>query len=871
MEKKLDFDLLQRLILDFSWNSDLDGVNEYLSDRILQVLSGAMDSPHLSQSAHAWHADFMPLLRQYLIREGSQCDRLLSVRVPGSSLWPGKTAWEKFGFKVKEIDSKDLLVEPVNWRPDWLDPSTRPPFEDAFTERSVRSDESCVADSFIEAYTGYKTYQSIGQREAVRASFLMRKGDTLLVNLPTGSGKSLVGYAPTLVSSIEGYLTVFVVPTVALAIDQARVIRGILNRSESRNVDWPLAWYGGLSKTDKASIFRRIRDGTQRILFVSPEALIGTLFEVVRDVTTRGVLKYFVVDEAHLITQWGDEFRPAFQVLPAFQRTLLKDSPEPFRTILMSATFTQETIETLSDLFGNKSNVQVISSVHLRPEPQYWISKARTKDEKIHKVVEALRFLPRPLILYVTERTDAASWYRILTGEGFRRLSCFHGATPDNERELIIRQWAENKIDVIVATSAFGVGIDKSGVRTIVHAAIPETLDRYYQEVGRGGRDGCSCVSLLVFDDGDWGLPRRLATPRIITNEIGFDRWKSMFDKAVHVPETDLYNVDIQARRPDVPEQSERNVQWNYGTLNLMARAGIINLEIGEYGDDFETGDQVSQLSPLAKSQIRVRILNYGHSDPRIWETLVSSARSKTQQRSKRTLELMERLLPRTIGGTVGEIGRTEREVSGVLSELYEVDDGPWRVSVEQVCGGCSFHRDRNDHELLYRPPTPIPLRVIQNESFDEFQKYFDHLSLDLIYIFYDPTLKKSDIDYRILEFVRWLVKDCGVTELYASEKSGVGSLPEWRELYKKAASGVLIDRSTNGDDIEPYMPLGRLSVLGLEMSSKCLLSLQKLIRPLHIVFLPLTAPDPLNPDREFLHLCDNKLYLDDALRGVSI
>ncbi len=166
----------------------------------------------------------------------------------------------------------------------------------------------------------------------------------------------------------------------------------------------------------------------------------------------------------------------------------------------------------------------MVSAVHLRPEPQYWFYKAASRQDKQGRILEALRHAPRPFILYVTQRNETTDWKLILVQAGLRRIATFHGNTPDNRRREIIADWVANRLDGVIATSAFGVGLDKSDVRTVIHATIPETLDRYYQEVGRGGRDGKHSASLLVFDHSDWELPARLAAPAMITEELGMGR-----------------------------------------------------------------------------------------------------------------------------------------------------------------------------------------------------------------------------------------------------------------------------------------------------------------------------------------------------------
>lgn len=487
-------------------------------ERICQILRAVQANPTSSM----WSADLLPLIRHCLLSESARIDSVANLRVPSTRPWPTRVDWERHSVEVIPVGGDAYILSARGWGPDWLGTEQDGVFHDAFTDRVVRASGNCEADPFISDATGFNTYSSPGQREAARAVFLMRAGETLLVNLPTGSGKSLVGQAPALVRKLEGSLTIFVVPTVALAIDQERAMSNYIRKMDQIQSVWPLAWYGGLSKEKRAEIRMRLRNGTQRILFTSPEALTTTLLGAVSEAARAGMLQYLVIDEAHLVTQWGDAFRPSFQALAGLRNNLLRTSPMGFRTVLLSATYTQESIETLANLFGPPERVNMVSAVHLRPEPQYWIHHAASKTEKQECVLEALRHAPRPFILYVTKREEIREWNALLrTRMGLLRIDCFDGGTGPTERVRIIDDWVNNRLDGIIATSAFGVGIDKGDVRTVIHATIPETLDRYYQEVGRGGRDGRPSVSLVVYDDTDWVLPKRLARPQIVTEELG--------------------------------------------------------------------------------------------------------------------------------------------------------------------------------------------------------------------------------------------------------------------------------------------------------------------------------------------------------------
>ncbi|CAN0522970.1 unnamed protein product, partial [Scytosiphon promiscuus] len=184
---------------------------------------------------------------------------------------------------------------------------------------------------------------SPGQREAVRSAFLLPPGKTLIIALPTGSGKSFVAQAPVLVRGLEGPVTICVVPTTALALDQARQTANILKTRFPRRDVPILAWHAGLSADERLAVKTAIRQGTQGILYCSPEGVTGALLPALYDAAEAGLLAYLVIDEAHLISQWGDGFRPAFQMLAGIRRGLLaRCGDRPFKTLLMSATLTPE-------------------------------------------------------------------------------------------------------------------------------------------------------------------------------------------------------------------------------------------------------------------------------------------------------------------------------------------------------------------------------------------------------------------------------------------------------------------------------------------------------------------------------------------------
>ncbi|WP_454055665.1 protein DpdF [Cupriavidus sp. Marseille-Q8015] len=645
-----------------------------LLERLRQVLSRyAGTQPPRS------HLSLVSLLRQWMllqkIRGGGRW-----LAVPIGPAWPDSQTWEAAGFHVAPLGGR-LEIQASKPQLEWLD-GQGDLFEDVFDQVQALAENRLPAEPLVADLLGVSSFTGAGQREAIRSLIHMPPDMTLIAALPTGNGKSLLAQLPPLLNG-QGHLVLAIVPTVALAIDQGRRMAALLRQRQPEWEEYPLAYHGDLKPEERSSVFRAMRNGTQRILFTSPEAATGSLRALLEECAQAGRLTHVVVDEAHLVASWGSGFRPAFQLLPALIARLRAMTPRAIRVVLASATITQHTLKVLQRQFGPPEKTTLISGIYLRPEPRYAAHFCRTLAEKQKCVIEALKVAPRPFILYVTRPAEAEEWLYLLREEGFDRIAQFTGETRAGERKALLDRWEKNELDGMIATSAFGLGVDKSDVRTIVHATFPESLDRFYQEVGRSGRDGIASASLLLYTSEDRRQALRMAGTRYIGNELGFERWTTMIDRPLsHSAETGEIWIDLHRLRPQLNVAGKSNLLWNLRTLTLMAAAGLIEVTAlsttppdgaGKTGGDLNESD-------TSIAYAAVRIPSGDHRLRPVFEARMQEARAESKRAAHLAFQLMT------------AIGSLERRVEDALKELYRLALPNAWGPVRAYCGGCWAH-----------------------------------------------------------------------------------------------------------------------------------------------------------------------------------
>ena len=503
-----------------------------------------------------------------------------------------------------------------------------------------------------------------------------------------------------------------VVPTVALARDQEQRFRRLLGEHE-RGTMWsglPLAYHGGLDDAAKSGIRAGIRDGRLPIVFVSAEAAVGALRGPLFDAARQGRLRIFAIDEAHIVSQWGQQFRPEFQSIAGLRGALLAACPPHarFRTLLLSATLTTESFETLKQLFG-ENECQLVSELVLRPEPAFLLHAAKTEAEQTECVLEAIRHLPRPLILYTTLRKHTKRWYQLIHKDGVRRLRLVRGGDLTDARgEAVLRDWRDRSVDIVVATSAFGLGVDQAEVRSVVHACLPENIDRYYQEVGRAGRDGNASVALLVSTPQNLNTARELARENLISVDRGYERWDAMWVRRRRYTEG-TYLLSLDDRPPNIAEAGVRNASWNLRTLVLMARARLIAFAAHapptterHPGED-EAAFEVRLRQDLARfaREVAICVLDPRFSDKSHWNDVLARTRDKLRAADKEAFRL------------VCELRDLRRPLADVFADVYTLEVPP--VRPPRVAGNCPV--TRRNGTAAFTAPEPEVTTIIQTAA----------------------------------------------------------------------------------------------------------------------------------------------------------
>ena len=401
----------------------------------------------------------------------------------------------------------------------------------------------------LKRYWGYSEFR-LSQEEIIRS--VMEGRDTLAL-MPTGGGKSLTYQVPTLAR--EG-LCIVITPLIALMKDQ-------VDRLRRMGVN-AVAIHSGLSYTQIDIALDNCVYGDVKFLYVAPERLATEAFRLR---VQRMNVSLLAVDEAHCISQWGYDFRPSYLRIAEI-RKMLPDTP----VLALTASATKMVAEDIMARLGFAEQ-NIIRSSFARPNLSYAV---RHTDDKTEQLLRVIHNVQGAGIVYMRSREGCEQLATELQKQGIS-ASYYHAGLPHAERSLRQEEWTEGKVRIMVATNAFGMGIDKADVRFVVHYTMCDSLESYYQEAGRAGRDGKrSYALLLVSSDDDSKIVKRFDAEFPPLEEI-----KSIYEKIcdfIQVAVGDGYQASFLFNIHDFCRREHLYIGKVRAAIKLLEQNGYMTL-----------------------------------------------------------------------------------------------------------------------------------------------------------------------------------------------------------------------------------------------------------------------------------------------------
>ncbi|MBO0330121.1 RecQ family ATP-dependent DNA helicase [[Muricauda] lutisoli] len=403
--------------------------------------------------------------------------------------------------------------------------------------------------SILKQFWGYDDFR--GSQKQIITTIL--SGQDVLALMPTGGGKSICYQLPSL--AVEG-ICIVVSPLVALIQDQVAQLK-------KRGVK-AIALTGGIPPSELNDLLDNCLYGNYKFLYLSPERLQQT---IVRERIQQMNVNLIAIDEAHCISQWGNDFRPAY-----LECSILKELAPNTPMIALTATATPRVVD---DIVENLEleNVRVFKDSFSRSNINFRVKRSEDKLYQLNKYMDKI---PGSAIVYVRSRKMSISLANFLIKKGIS-ASFFHGGIPKSDKEEKLNLWLSGKVRVMVATNAFGMGVDKPDVRLVVHYHIPDSLESYFQEAGRAGRDGEQSTAIIITskEDKDKAKQQFLSTlPDVTFVKQVYSKLNNYFQ----ISYGELVSEPMAFKFNEFCKRYEFNANMTFNALRILDQNSVLSL-----------------------------------------------------------------------------------------------------------------------------------------------------------------------------------------------------------------------------------------------------------------------------------------------------
>lgn len=458
----------------------------------------------------------------------------------------------------------------------------------------------------LEKYWGFRQFRP-QQLEVIKS--ILDARDTLTL-FPTGGGKSICFQVPAL---IQDGICIVVSPLISLMEDQ-------VNSLKQKNIK-AMAITGGISYSDLDRNLDNCIFGNFKFLYLSPERLQQ---DIVQERLKQMNINLIAVDEAHCISQWGHDFRPAYRNISNL-RDLLPEVP----IAAFTATATKEVVKDICDQLSLEDPV-IHQKSFARSNLQYEVIKTEDKYFRLTQILNK-----DSAIIYVRSRNATQEIAQFLNKQGIK-AAAYHGGLKKEDKSEKFEQWLTDKVSVMVATTAFGMGIDKPDVRTVIHIDLPESLESYFQEAGRAGRDGKPAKAIILSNASDIPVLKNQFLNNLASVEdvkLLYRKLNAYFRIAFGEAENTVHDFNFS----DFCHQYHFNSHKAYNALQLLDRCSVLRLS-QNYQKKTEiqillTGDHLDNYldeNPRYAHLIRTILRNYGG----VFENLISISLASITEKS---------------------------------------------------------------------------------------------------------------------------------------------------------------------------------------------------------------------------------------------